>query len=74
MDFSEIEMSTQQEQANEIKIGEIIKQMISNGMQRTHAVAVGMAMEHALQCPVYKSTYGTFLVDELQAFIDSVPQ
>lgn len=63
-------MSTQQQ--NEIKIGEIIKQMVATGMPRSQAVAVGMAMEHALTCPNYKAAYGTFLVEELQTFVDEV--
>ncbi len=63
-------MSTQQQ--NEIKVGEIIKGMIASGVPRSQAVAVGMAMEHALTCPDYKVTYGTFLVEELQMFVDEV--
>ena len=54
---------------NEIAVGNIIKQMIASGMTRSQAVAVGMAMEHALTSAEYAAVYGKFLQEELALFV-----
>jgi hypothetical protein len=54
------------------KIKKIIDGMVSAGVQRPQAVAVAMAIEHALKCPEYAKEYGTFLRDELTYFVDVV--
>lgn len=54
------------------QINSIIEQMVVAGTPRPQAVALGMAIEHALACPHYKTQFGTYLVAELQAFVDKV--
>jgi hypothetical protein len=54
------------------KIDKIIRGMMEAGTPRSEAVAIGMAMEHALSCPEYAKEYGTFLAGELQSFVDRV--
>lgn len=54
------------------KISKIVAGMVSAGVPRPHAVAVAMAIEHALACPEYAKEYGTFLRDELRDFVDTV--
>lgn len=54
------------------KISKIIAGMVAAGVPRPHAVAVAMAIEHALACPEYAKEYGTFLRDELRDFVDTV--
>jgi hypothetical protein len=54
------------------RIVKIIEGMVTAGVQRPQAVAVAMAIEHALDCPEFATYYGTFLRDELTGFVDQV--
>lgn len=53
-------------------IDKIIQGMLEAGTPRPEAVAIGMAMEHALSCPQYAEKYGTYMVGQLQGFVDRV--
>lgn len=54
------------------KISKIIDGMVASGVARPQAVAVAMAIEHALTCPQYQAEFGTFLQTNLQDFVDTV--
>jgi hypothetical protein len=54
------------------KIDKLVKGMMEAGTPRPEAVAIAMAIEHALECPDYAAKYGTFLRDELAGFVDRV--
>lgn len=54
------------------KIAKIVNGMVAAGVARPQAVAVAMAIEHALVSAEYAREYGTFLRDELTAFVDTV--
>ncbi len=61
-------MSTQ----NDSKFTKIVDGMVSAGVPRGQAVAVAMAIDHALQCPEFMTYYGTYLHNELTDFVETV--
>lgn len=54
------------------KIKKIVDGLNSSGVPRSQAIAVAMAIEHALVSPEYAKEYGTYLRDELARFVDTV--
>ena len=54
------------------KILKIVNGMVASGVPRSRAVAVATAIEHALISQEYAKEYGTFLRDELTAFVNTV--
>lgn len=54
------------------KIKKIVDGLNASGVPRSQAVAVAMAIEHALVSQEFASEYGTFLRDELARFVDTV--
>lgn len=50
-------------------INNMVESMVTAGVPRPQAVAVGMAIQHAHQSPEYATQYGKYLVDELAAFV-----
>jgi hypothetical protein len=54
------------------KIQKIINGLVANGVPRSQAVAVAMAIEHGLVSGDYAREYGTFLRDELAQFVEQV--
>lgn len=54
------------------KISKIVEGMMGAGVPRPQAVAVAMAIEHALTSEAYAKEYGTFLRDELTEFVNTV--
>lgn len=54
------------------KILKIVNSMCASGVPRSQAVAVATAIEHALISQEYAKEYGTFLRDELTAFVNTV--
>lgn len=54
------------------KIMKIVDGMVASGVPRPQAIAVATAIEHALTSQEYAREYGTFLRDELTAFVNTV--
>lgn len=52
----------------------MLARMLDSGMPRAQAVALVCSIEHCLQCPTYKEQFGTYLVGQLQALVDTATE
>ena len=55
-----------------LKLQQMVDSMIDAGVPRQSAVAIATSIEHSITSSDYATRYGTFMVDTLKDFVNTV--